>query len=328
MDILESQRPAPAEPDLAALAEQAGRFASVDRAAGTRLAYDADWRDFERWCGRRGLKQMPAEAETVRLFLTDRSASLAISTLNRRLAAIRAVHRRAGHAAPDSGALKATWSGIRREQGRPARKKRALVTEDLRRVIDKIPATTVGLRDRALLLTGFAGALRRSELASIELDESGLDRRRNRLAFVAGGVELHLGRSKTDQEGAGRVVGIPHGKTRLCPVKAIEAWLARSGIRQGAVFRQVDRWGRIGATAISTQAVADVVKGRAQAAGLDPTVFGAHSLRAGLITSAAKNGVSLDVIMRQSGHTEVKTVLGYIRDAERFKRNAASRVGL
>lgn len=310
---------------LGQLVETARAYVEAGMAENTRRAYGADWRDFESWCASVGTSPLPAEAATLALYLTARAPELAVSTLARRLAAIRRAHRAAAKPLPESEALRAIWAGIQHKHGRPPDKKQALVTEDLRAVVRKCPDTLAGVRDRALLLVGFAAALRRSELAAIGI---GSNSTQVRVFFVRGGLELHITRSKADQLGEGAVVGIPFGKTKLCPVAALKAWLAASQICDGPVFRSIDRHGRLGATAITPAAVAGIVKRACERAGLDPDVFGGHSLRSGLITSAAANDVAPDVIMRQSRHAKFETMAGYIRDADRFKRNAAGRVGL
>ena len=177
-----------------------------------------------------------------------------------------------------------------------------------------------GCRDRALLLLGFAGALRRSELVGLDVADvtEGTD-----------GLTVHLRRSKTDQEGAGRTVGIPYGSNpATCPVRAWRAWLEVSGVAEGAAFRPVDRHGHIGGTRLSAQAVALVLKRHAARAGIDPGEVAAHSLRAGLATSAAAAGVPERVIAEQTGHRGTAMLRRYIREGSLFRENAASAVGL
>lgn len=310
------------------LVETAEAYAAADAAPATRRAYEADWRDFTSWCASVNAAPLPADGDHVALYLTARAPSLAVSTLARRLAAIRTMHREADVPPPGGPGLRKVWSGIRRAHGRPAEKKRALVTEDLRKVLAKMPASPRGLRDRAILLIGFAGALRRSELAALQLEIRGGPAWPLRLRFVSQGVEIIIERSKGDQQGRGAIVGIPNGKTRNCPVAALKSWLAAGEIQSGAVFRRIDRHGRVGQAALTGQAIADIVKAAVEAAGFDAEVYGGHSLRAGLITSAAGAGVAHEVIMAQSRHVKHDTMIGYIRDGDRFRRNAAGKVGL
>lgn len=314
------------------LAEAVRVYADAGIAAGTRRSYGSSWRQFTSWCASVGVEPLPAEARDIALYLTARAPNLAVATLARHIAAIAAAHRAAGFAPPNHPDLAAVMAGIRRTHGRPARKKRALVVEDLRKVVAKLPATRIGIRDRALLLVGFAGALRRSELVALALpnrasDDADSGRQVVTAEFSAGGLEIHIARSKGDQEGRGAVVAIPYGK-RMCPVAALQAWLAEAKITTGPVFRAVDRHGRISHRAISDRAAADVVKRACQRAGYDPAAFSGHSLRRGLITSAARKGAAPDLLRSHARHAKVETTMGYVEEAERFTRNAAGVVGL
>jgi integrase len=313
-----------ADPTLPQLAEALRGYADAGMAVGTRRTYGSAWRAFTSWCASVGAAPLPAEAATVALYLTARAPNLAASTLARHLAAIAAAHKAAGHAPPEHPSLERVWAGVKRTHGRPARKKRALVVEDLRRVIAKLPATRAGIRDRALILVGFAGAMRRSELAALSV---GIPSAPVRAAFVAGGLEIHLDRAKGDQEGKGAIVAIPYGK-RLCPVASLQAWLDAAAITKGAVFRAIDRHGRMSAAAITDKTVADVVKRACRKAGLDPAAFAGHSLRSGLLTSAADRGAAPDVLQRHARHTKFEVTAGYIQAGDRFRRNAAGKVGL
>ncbi len=174
-----------------------------------------------------------------------------------------------------------------------------------------------GLRDKALLLLGFAGAFRRSELVGLTVGD---------IELVKQGLVVQLRFSKTDQEGRGRKVAIPFGRGIVCPVLALQHWLEVSGITEGAIFRGVNRHGVISDTPLTAQVVALVVKERAFAAGLDPNRYSGHSLRAGLVTSAAKLGVSSWKIRQQTGHKSDAMLARYIRDANIFIDNAAGAV--
>ncbi|MGD0944928.1 MAG: tyrosine-type recombinase/integrase [Acidimicrobiales bacterium] len=191
---------------------------------------------------------------------------------------------------------------------------------ELRTMLEGLGADPAGCRDRALLLLGFAGALRRSELVGLDVAD---------LTEGTDGLTVRLRRSKTDQEGAGRTVGIPYGSNPVtCPVRAWRVWLELSGISEGPAFRPVDRHGHIGTTRLSSQAVALVLKRRAACAGLDPGEVAGHSLRAGLATSAAAAGVPERVISEQTGHKGTAMLRRYIREGSLFRENAASAVGL
>jgi len=309
------------------LAHQARDYADAGMADNTRRAYAADWRDFEGWCAEAGVCSLPASPEAVALYLTARASTVTVATLGRRLAAIRTAHKQADAPVPASGALTQVWAGIRRQHGRPAAPKRAMMLDDVRRAVQAMPNTLTGKRDRALLLVGFAGGLRRSELAAIELE--GPDAGPVRLRFVGGGMEIHLHRSKADQEGRGAVVAIPHGsRLDTCPVQAVKVWLAEAGIKAGPVFRGVDRWSKVGDKAITPHAVALVVKAAAERIGLDADAFAGHSLRSGLATSAAAADTPAHLIMEHMRHARFETTKRYIREGERFTRNAASMAGL
>jgi len=313
--------------DLAALADQARDYAAGGMSANTQRAYAADWRDFQGWCDQVGATALPASANTLAMYLTAKAATVSVATLARRMSAIRTAHETVGQQAPASGALKAVWAGIRRAHGRPPEPKRAMMTTDVREAVQSLPNGLAGLRDRALLLIGFAAALRRSELAAISLE--GEDATAVQARFVSGGLEIHLHRSKADQEGRGAVVAIPHGsRLETCPVRALADWIAAAGITSGTVFRAVDRWGNVSDQAMTPQAVAHVVKAGAKRIGLDPAAFGGHSLRAGLATSAAANDAPAHVIMEHMRHARFDTTKRYIRQAERFTKNAASMAGL
>jgi integrase len=205
-------------------------------------------------------------------------------------------------------------NGIKRLRGVAQKVARPLLKDDLVTVLDAMGSTFKDARDRALLLIGFAGAFRRSEL--VGLDHGDIER-------VRQGIVLHLRKSKTDQLGHGRKIGIPLARGRHCPVAAIDAWLERSGIVDGAVFCNVNRHGQIASTRLSGEGVALVMRERLKAAGIDATGFSGHSLRAGFCTSAAQAGVSAFKIRNQSGHASDGMLQRYVRDGEIFVDNAA-----
>jgi integrase len=307
--------------DLEPLVDQARTFIAASKAPATLKAYRNDWSDFSAWTAAHRMAVLPAAPETIALYLTDQAGVKATATLSRRLVAIRAAHRAAGHDDPTAAAVvRETWAGIRRTFGTAQHGKAPARTAELRAMVATLdPETTIGVRDRALLLVGFAAALRRSELVALDVDD---------MAEREDGLVVTVRRSKTDQEGAGEQIGVPHGaKAETCPVTALARWLEVSGIVSGPVFRSVARGGRIG-DRLSDRAVALVVKRTAAAAGLDPVLFAGHSLRAGLITSAAEADVHERDIMRQSRHKSIPVMRRYIRGATLFRDNAAAAVGL
>lgn len=192
--------------------------------------------------------------------------------------------------------------------------------EQLRAAVFATPDTAKGCRDRALLLLGFAAALRRSELVAINVDD---------ISIGDEGLTLTLRRRKTDQEGAGSKIGVVFGANRLrCPVRAVERWMAAAGIDDGPLFRPVSKGGAVGTGGLSDRTVARTVKAAMAAIGADPAEFSGHSLRAGLATSAARAGAEERHIMRQTGHRSVQTVRRYIREGGLFRDNVSAKVGL
>ena len=314
-----SASPLPA--DLPALAERARAYVQAGVAPNTRRAYRAAWTDFAEWCVLRHLDPLPAAPETVALYLTDLSASRRVSTLQQRLNAIAKAHRASGFEPPGRDArVRAVWSGIRRSRGTAQQGKAPLVTADLRRLISHLDSGPGAVRDRALLLLGYAGAFRRSELVALDAED---------VLWAQEGLRVSLHRSKTDQEAAGEIVGIPYGShLETCPVRALQAWLQASAITAGPLFRAVDRHGNIGIRRLGDRAVALVVQRACARAGLDPRAYGGHSLRAGLATAAAEAGVAERVIIRQTRHRSLSTLRRYIRAGTLFRENAAAEVGL
>jgi integrase len=280
---------------------------------------------------------VPASPGTIAAYLTDHAEALRVSTLGRRLAAIRAAHSHAGLSVNLAAqAFRDVWAGIRRQRGTRPNKKRALVTADLRKAVAALPDSLIGIRDRALLLVGFASALRRSELANLVVGGSP----GHRVTFTDNGLLIELGRSKADQEGKGGVIGVPFGShAETCPVRAMRAWLEAAGITGGPVFRSISRHGRIGATPIAGKVIALAVKravfrsaladghDKRTAYALADTV-GGHSLRAGFVTAADAAGAPISKVMEQARHASFETTRGYIREADAFRGNAASYLGL
>jgi len=306
---------------LAAMLDQAQDYARLSRATNTQRAYRADWADFSAWCAGHGQPALPATPQTVLLYLTDAAQRCKVSTLQRRLTTISQAHKAERHPSPTGDpAVRAVWAGIKRTKGTAQHGKTAAVTEDLRRMVRALPQTsTIGRRNRALLLLGFAGAFRRSELVGLDIAD---------VVVTGDGLVVTLRRSKTDQEGAGRTVGIPYGSDpTTCPVRATTGWIAAAGLTAGPLFRSITRHGKVQGR-LSDWAVAQVVKAAATGAGLDPTLYAGHSLRAGLATAAAQAGVSERAIMAQTGHKSLPMVRKYIRAGSLFQDNAAAKVGL
>ena len=261
----------------------AERYAESALAPATRRAYERDWLTFASWCAQRGLVAMPAQPATVAAFLAaEAEREFRPVTIARRAVAIAAAHRAQDQANPcDSGAVAAVMSGIRRAHGtEPRRQAKPLELGPLRRLLEPIDtATLAGLRDRALILLGFAAALRRSELVALDVQDVCFD--------LARGVTVTIRRSKSDQEQAGAEVAVPYARARdKCAVRALQDWLQTAGIHSGPVFRQMRRGDTITDRRLSDQSVALIVKRRATSAGLPHTeLLSGHSLRAGYATA-------------------------------------------
>ena len=291
------------------------------RAPSTLRGYRADWRDFSAFCEGQGLLALPASPETVCSYLAHcaDSGQLKMGSIQRRVSAIAAAHMAANLDTPTcTTAVRLCLAGIRRALGTRQEGKAPALTSDVAAMLSHVPAGLLGLRDRALLLVGFAGALRRSELAALNVED---------LSFGDDGVKILIRHSKTDQEGAGQVVGITRG-SKLCPVQAIQAWFAAAGITTGPVFRSVNRHRQVSSTGITPQVVAMVVKRCAAATGLDVRQYSGHSLRSGLVTSAVLSHVDLPSIQRQTRHKSLDMLMKYARIANVFEGNVSGRVGL
>jgi integrase len=299
------------------LVESARSYASEARSSATRRAYRADWQAWSSWCAAQGACALPAAPEALACYLAELAdAGRRPSTIGRALAGISEAHRAAGLDSPrGAAAVRLVMRGIRRRLGVAPRQKAPILPGELRAMVAELPDGLRGLRDRALLLVGFAGAFRRSELVGLDAGD---------VVFTPDGAELALRRSKTDQNGEGRKIGLPYGSTPpSCPVRALRAWIEAAGISEGPVFRAVVGQ-RVEAERLSDRAVARLVKRAARAVGRDTAALAGHSLRAGLATAAAKAGKSERAIMRQTGHKSAAMVRRYIRDAELFTDNAAA----
>jgi site-specific recombinase XerD len=303
------------------IGRQATKYLTQAKAENTLRAYQADWADFVGWCEKYRRTPLPALPETVAFYLADRSQTHKTSTLERRLAAIAEAHRAANLEPPNKAAqVRLVWHGIRREKGTAQSHKKPALTKLIREMLARLPDSLLGVRDRALLLLGFAGAMRRSELVGLDVTD---------VAIADEGLVVVIRKSKTDQVGAGRRIGIPFGEhPETCPVRALRTWLDESAVDSGPLFRSVNRHGHVRETRLSDRAVADVVQRSIAAAGKNPRGFAAHSLRAGLITQAAMAGVGERAIQDQSGHKSLTVMRRYIRDGSLFRENAAAKVGL
>ena len=293
-------------------------YVDASRAPATRRAYEADWHRFSVWCRERDTPALPALPTLVAIYLSALAErGLAPPSIARALAAIAYAHQRAGELPPQRSpggmVINDTLAGIRRSRtSRPARKDPAdadIVMQLLWSIQgDGLPA----LRDRALISLGMALAARRSEL--VALDVVDLDWRER-------GLRITIRRSKTDQEGQGAVVAVPEGR-RLTPLAHLRRWMAVAGIVEGPIFRPIWRSGRVRDARLSDHAVACIIKARALSAGLDPARYAGHSLRAGFVTEAARNGADIWKIQQVSRHRSMQVLSTYVRDARLFDDHA------
>jgi len=301
------------------LDERARAYAEAARAPATLRAYASDWRVFTAWCAAHGVDALPATPHTVALFLADLDSQP--STLRRKLAAIAVMHRAAGHESPtEHGMVRATFAGIRRERGTAPRPKTALLVDELRAAVATCGERRIDIRDRALVLLGFAGALRRSELVGLDVAD---------VSFEGEGLVLRLRRSKTNQEGELEEVAVLYGSDpQTCPVRALQAWLVTAAIVDGRLFRAVDRAGRVGGGRLTARIVGERVKKIGARSGLDPERYAAHSLRSGFATSAARANKSEAAIMRQGRWKSIPVARRYIRAGSRWHDHAGAGIGL
>jgi integrase len=305
---------------LGTLSAASTAYAEASRAANTRRAYRADWNNFCAWCSAHLLSSLPASASAVCDYLSEHAETARPGTLERRLAAIRLAHETAGMSSPtDEATVRLVLSGIRRTKGMRVDQKAALELPELRLVLAHLDETLRDCRDRALLLLGFAAALRRSELAALDVED---------LDFTPDGLVIVVRRSKTDQERIGRQIGIPFGRNAsTCVPTAVANWLERANLRSGPLFQRLSgsksRNGRL-----CERTMARIVQRRCGQAGLDPARYGAHSLRSGFATSAARAGIEERLIAEQTGHRSMQTLRTYIHRGTLFRENAAGRIGL
>ena len=318
-------------------AERITELAEEDRRPSTRRVYESKWRGFASFCEDRGAEALPASEEIVAAYLSERAEDVTLSTIRQDVAAIRWMHERHGVEDPtDSAGVARVLDGITQtsspEDGRG--KKQAVLTEHVRAMVETLPteepAPDAGsaaratylraLRNKALLLVGFAGAFRRAELAQI---------REEHVTLNAEGMEIFVPKSKTEP----RTVGINFARNAdFCPVRSLRGWTSAVGIDAGPIFRAVPRSAKIAADEeadpISGRTVRNVIGDAAEAAGLDRDAVAGHSLRRGHLTQGALNGAELNRLMKQAGHADPRTTAEYVEDAKRMETNTSRDLGL
>ena len=283
------------------------------KAANTLRAYQADFKDFSAFCAKNGLSSMPTEPRILSIYLTHLASNSKFSTLKRRIASISVIHKMKGHYLDTKHPIiMENLHGIKRVHGTNQKAKKPILISNLKSIINKIDELNQPkkkkLRDKALILVGFSGGFRRSELVNIDYDD---------LEFVTEGVKIFIKRSKTDQSGEGMIKAIPYFDNKLfCPVTKLKDWINYSEIKSGKVFE------------ISDKSVSLIIKKYASHSGLDPNKYGGHSLRSGFATSAAEFGAEERNIMAMTGHKTTQMVRRYIQEASLFKNNALNKIKL
>ena len=281
------------------------------KAKNTLRAYQADFKDFSIFCSKNGFSSIPTEPKILSLYLTHLSATSKFSTLKRRIASISVVHKMKGHYLDTKHPIvMENLHGIRRAKRTKQLGKKPILINDLKSIINAIDQFNKiekkKLRDKAILLVGFSGGFRRSELVEIEYDD---------VEFVSEGVKIFIKRSKTDQSGEGMIKAIPYFENKnFCPVVNLKKWIDYSVIKSGKIFN------------ISDKSVALIIKKYASLSGLDPNKYGGHSLRSGFATSTAESGAEERNIMAMTGHKTTQMVRRYIKDANLFKNNALNKI--
>lgn len=315
------------------------RFAKKDRRSSTRRVYRSKWRGFARFCSERSVASLPASPEIVGAYLSKRAEEVTLSTIRQDVAAIRWMHERCGAKDPtDHAGVSRILDGISQASDNTPERKQAALTRHVRAMVSALPTEDPSckegdplgpairakhlraLRDRALILVGFAGAFRRGELARIQVEE---------VSHNADGMEIFVPKPKTEP----RTVGINFAREAdFCPVRALQAWQEAASIAEGPLFRAVLNSAEIAsdeeAAPITGRTVRKAIGRAAEAAGFDPVAISGNSLRRGHITQGALNGARLDRLMKQAGHADPRTTAKYLEDVRRMETNTSQELGL
>ena len=281
------------------------------KSANTLRAYKSDFNDFSSFCAKNGLNSMPTEPKILSIYLTHLASNSKFSTLKRRIASISVIHKMKGHYLDTKHPIiMENLHGIKRVRGTNQKAKKPILINNLKSIINKIDEIKQPekkkFRDKAIILIGFAGGFRRSELVNIDYED---------IEFVEEGIKIFIKRSKTDQSGEGMIKAIPYFDNKIyCPVISLKKWIEYSQIKSGKIFD------------ISDKNVALIIKKYVSLAGLDPNKYGGHSLRSGFATSAAESGAEERNIMAMTGHKTTQMVRRYIQEANLFKNNALNKI--
>ena len=311
--------------DLKLLHEETLNNLRSSKANNTLRAYNSDFKDFRFFCSKHGLNSLPTEPKIVSLYLTHLSKQSKISTLKRRLVSISMVHKLKGlYLDTKHPIIVENLMGIRRVKGSIQKGKKPILINHLKLVINAINEKKVEeikkFRDKSLILIGFSGGFRRTELISIDYED---------LEFVPEGLKISIRRSKTDQFGEGMIKGIPYFSNEIyCPIVNLKKWLDISKINSGPIFRRFSKGSSLTDTRLSDQSVVLLMKEYLNLAGIENKNFAGHSLRSGFATVAAESGADERSIMAMTGHKTTQMVRRYIKEANLFKNNALNKVKL
>ncbi len=309
--------------DLKSLHEETLNNLKSSKANNTLRAYKSDFKDFRGFCAKHGFNSLPTEPKVVSLYLTHLSKNSKISTLRRRLVSIGMVHKLKGHYLDTKHPIIIeNLLGIKRVKGSYQKGKKPILINHLKSIINVIDEQKIDeikkARDKALLLVGFAGGFRRTELISIDHED---------LEFVTEGVKIIVKKSKTDQFGEGMTKGLPYfSNEKYCPVNNLKNFLELSNIKSGPIFRRFAKGSLLTNYRLTDQSVVLIIKGYLNLAGIENKNYSGHSLRSGFATVAAESGADERSIMTMTGHKTTQMVRRYIREANIFKNNALNKI--
>ena len=309
--------------DIKSLYEETINNLKSSKANNTLRAYKSDFKDFGSFCAKHGLKSLPTEPKIVSLYLTNLSKNFKMSTLKRRLVSIGMVHKLKGHYLDTKHPIIIeNLMGIKRVKGSVQQGKKPILINHLKSLINVINEQKIEeikkIRDKALILIGFGGGFRRTELISIDYED---------LEFVKEGLKIFIKRSKTDQFGEGMNKGLPYfTNEQYCPVIHLKKWLDISEIKSGPIFRRFTKGSNLTKDRLTDQTVVLIIKNYLNLAGIDNTNFSGHSLRSGFATVAAESGADERSIMAMTGHKTTQMVRRYIKEANIFKNNALNKI--
>ena len=309
--------------DLKKLHEDTLNNLKLSKANNTLRAYKSDFKDFGSFCAKHGFNAMPTEPKVVSLYLTHLSTNSKMSTLRRRLVSIGVIHKLKGHYLDTKHpVIIQNLMGIKRKKGSVQVGKKPILINHLKEIINVIDDQKIEkikkLRNRTLILIGFGGGFRRTELISIDYED---------LDFVDEGVKITLKRSKTDQFGEGLVKGLPYfTNDKYCPVTSLKNWMNLSKIKTGPIFRRFAKGSILTGHRLTDQSVVLIIKNCLKIAGIENQNFSGHSLRSGFATVAAESGADERSIMAMTGHKSTQMVRRYIKEANIFKNNALNKI--